>query len=605
MKWFFFVFFFFFLSLVIPSPSHSTKRALLIGINDYKNLPAKISGRGEFFDLRGSLNDVRIMHDILTSKYGFSSDRIKTLTESDATRTNIKKTFDEWLVSGSNAGDLILFFFSGHGSHVLDQNADENDGMDEVLCPYDFFIKGENIIRDDDLGTWLRRLRGRDVVVIIDSCYSGTMTRRIGKEVVSILEHTPSSRSKFVPINYKTVYTQSEGVPPMGDEPEGQIFMAAAREGQLARESNLEGKFHGIFTHSLVNGLKKLHNPTYLGLYNYVKKGVKDHYKEGNIQEPQIEPSSEKFLDWPVFNPRDIIIAQATITSTVHPETLITAATTTSTMSSQQTLELPSYSEIEREKLLVAIDQFEKSDQSIMKGIRSGIGEIPYVEIVDGGKYFDRLIRGEMTRGEINARVLNSIGDVIKLKPASDTREIIDNLAPHLEYAYIVKQLTHITNPNPAFKTRVWVTDKERRDFRVGEKIVFNFWSEEDCYLLMLNLDKKGNFHIIFPNKYHQESFIPGGKAVSVPDERMRRENFEFMFDRPAGEETVKIIATSEKLNLKTLGLGKFGELFQTISGSASAKTSPSRNLVRDIIITLRDGEFKWSEDMIVVRSHE
>ena len=213
-------------------PTYGAKRALLVGINDYKNLPKKIAGRGVSSDLRGSVNDVKIMKEVLTSQYGFSPDEIRVLTDKDATRNNIKQVFKKWLISGSKGGDLVLFFFSGHGSLIPDYSRDEKDGKDEVLCPYDFKIRGgRNVILDDELGNWLRELQGREVVVIIDSCHSGTMTRSIKKEVVSFLEDTPSARSKLVPIiDYKPEDKKTRSIFSKKDEPEGQIFMSAAKD---------------------------------------------------------------------------------------------------------------------------------------------------------------------------------------------------------------------------------------------------------------------------------------------------------------------------------------------------------------------------------------
>ena len=631
------------LSILIPSISQGAKRALLVGINDYKYLPTKISGKGKFSDLRGSLNDVKMMRDVLVSRYGFTSHGIKILTEKDASKKNIEKTFNEWLVTGSKAGDLVLFFFSGHGSHVRDFNGDEEDGVDEVLCPYNATIfGGRSIILDDELGAWLRRLEDRDVVVIIDSCHSGTMTRSIGGEAVSVLEKTPSSQSRLVPIiDYKPAYTQAKGVSPVEDEPEGQIFMAASKEYQIAQELKTSNGIHfGAFTISVATGLTKLSHPTYLRLYEYTTKMVKDILKLN--QDPQIEPSSQEILSRPVFASRSPDTTTSTI---IPPETKKTTSTTSiqqmtsipstttiipaekieaisiSTTSIQQTTsipststttiaitiipELPSDDEVKETKLTVAIEQFAGCDQPTMEHIRSGISALPYVKMVGEGEFFERLIRGKMINGEISARVLNGIGDVTKIETVQNIDELVNNIAPHMEYAYMVKQLAFITNPNPPFKVKIWVTDEKRRDFRVGEKIVFNLWAERDCHLLMLNLDKKGNFHIIFPNQYHKESFIKGEKTVKIPGERMIREHFEFMFDRPAGEETVKVIATSEKLDLKKLGLGDFKDLFQTVSGSAKTQSSPSRNLVKELITTLREADFMWSEDTVVVRSHE
>ncbi|HDD35811.1 MAG TPA: caspase family protein, partial [Candidatus Desulfofervidus auxilii] len=118
------------LLIVFPLSSFAAKRALLVGINDYQRLPCTLPGRGLISDLRGSLNDVRIVRNILISRYGFSPNEIKCLTERNARREDILKAFNEWLINGSREGDLVLFYFSGHGARVKDKNGDERDKYD-------------------------------------------------------------------------------------------------------------------------------------------------------------------------------------------------------------------------------------------------------------------------------------------------------------------------------------------------------------------------------------------------------------------------------------------------------------------------------------------
>ncbi|MEJ6007363.1 caspase family protein [Paucibacter sp. AS339] len=70
------------------------------------------------------------------------------------------------------AGDLFLLTYSGHGGQVGDVNGDEPDHKDETLCLYD----GQLI--DDELYFELNRFAaGVRVLVLSDSCHSGTVTR--------------------------------------------------------------------------------------------------------------------------------------------------------------------------------------------------------------------------------------------------------------------------------------------------------------------------------------------------------------------------------------------------------------------------------------------
>jgi hypothetical protein len=70
------------------------------------------------------------------------------------------------------AGDLFFLTYSGHGGQVTDVNADEPDGQDETWCLFD----GQLI--DDELYVELSRFaKGVRVLVLSDSCHSGTVTR--------------------------------------------------------------------------------------------------------------------------------------------------------------------------------------------------------------------------------------------------------------------------------------------------------------------------------------------------------------------------------------------------------------------------------------------
>lgn len=80
-----------------------------------------------------------------------------------------------WLVHGNEAGDSLVFHFSGHGSQKLDASGDELDGYAETLCPVDYEDKG--VIVDDELNAALvRPLRpGTKLHAFIDACHSGTV----------------------------------------------------------------------------------------------------------------------------------------------------------------------------------------------------------------------------------------------------------------------------------------------------------------------------------------------------------------------------------------------------------------------------------------------
>ena len=72
------------------------------------------------------------------------------------------------------AGDLFFMTYSGHGGQVPDTNGDEADGQDETWCLYD----GQLI--DDELYFELSKFTaGVRILVLSDSCHSGTVTRDV------------------------------------------------------------------------------------------------------------------------------------------------------------------------------------------------------------------------------------------------------------------------------------------------------------------------------------------------------------------------------------------------------------------------------------------
>jgi hypothetical protein len=550
------------------------RRALLVGIADYKVLPPSPSRDRSIVDLKGPLNDVAAIKDALVSFYGFSEDEIRVLTDEQATRRQIEATFHEWLIKGTSEGDLVVFYFAGHGSRVEDANNEEADGYDEVLLPYDMVPDGGyHILTDDDLRRWLRKLRGRTVVVIVDSCYSGgTMRgRRVRGEPVSAFELTPAWHGRFLPITNYTPSAEAAAISRGADVPPSVIFLAASGENQLALEVRRpDGRFHGGFSLGLYDGMQRLSTPSYATLFDYVRNVMRDEL--GLSQEPQIATQGS-LISEPAFGGQRVVRA---------PETLQPIA---------------SFEGIS-ENVLVALEPLEGSRPEEMNRLREHLTRLPFVELVDAEEFFDRLIRGVKSQGAYHVRLLNRIGDVERIPPAATSEGVAQQLRKPLEYAYMVKHLAKIHHPNPPFRIRTWVTDQTRRDFKVGEQIVFGVEAERDCYLLLFNLDSQGNIHLLFPNKPHQENFLQGNTTLFIPDEAMGA-NFSLEFGHPVGEEKVKVIATTVSLDLRELGLGDFSKTFQTISGNTRFM------LVKQILEQLSSRNVAWSEDTVTIRSHE
>ncbi|KAK8527796.1 hypothetical protein V6N13_085603 [Hibiscus sabdariffa] len=146
------------------------KRAVLCGVS-YKKWKYK---------LKGTINDVLNMENLLTQKYGFEEKNMLVLTEEQfdtrliPTKANIENCL-KWLVKGCRSGDSLVFYYSGHGLRQPDFNQDERDGFDETICPVDFLKEG--MILDNDIyATIVKPLpKGVTLHAIVDACHSGTI----------------------------------------------------------------------------------------------------------------------------------------------------------------------------------------------------------------------------------------------------------------------------------------------------------------------------------------------------------------------------------------------------------------------------------------------
>ena len=145
-------------------------RALLAGINNYSKIG----------DLRGCLNDVESMNKLLMEQFGFKKSSIKIRRDQQLTKADLRKHW-EWLLKDTSPGDRLIFHFSGHGSYTVDNDGDENDGADELICLYDMdWDNPESYLLDDELRSWTAEVpEGVHLSVILDSCHSGTGTRMI------------------------------------------------------------------------------------------------------------------------------------------------------------------------------------------------------------------------------------------------------------------------------------------------------------------------------------------------------------------------------------------------------------------------------------------
>jgi hypothetical protein len=184
--------------------------------------------------------------------FGFRQEDIRQLLNANATTRAVLQAFREHLVAQSKPGDVAVFVYVGHGTQVVDLNGDEDDGLDEAFCTYDYdWQNPETWLTDDDLSTLLHEMQTDKVLVINCACHSGTSTRALessGPETPYIF----SINSGFTPKPNSPVEH------PQGSPNPRHVLLAACRADEVswgsARGSN--------FLAALSTGLNSLRRDT-------------------------------------------------------------------------------------------------------------------------------------------------------------------------------------------------------------------------------------------------------------------------------------------------------------------------------------------------------
>jgi hypothetical protein len=126
-------------------------------------------------------------------------------------------------------GDFFFLTFSGHGGQVRDADGDEPDRKDETWCLYD----GQLV--DDELYVELGRFAaGVRVLVLSDSCHSGTVTRaRVTADPDQALAQVDAAASETNLV---------------GEFKPAVILISGCRDSQ----TSMDGEHNGAFTEQLL-----------------------------------------------------------------------------------------------------------------------------------------------------------------------------------------------------------------------------------------------------------------------------------------------------------------------------------------------------------------
>ncbi|RNC86717.1 MAG: caspase family protein [Winogradskyella sp.] len=277
------------LCLTFSLSTFAEKYGLIVAVGDYqpKTGWSKIS----------SVNDVPLIKGALL-KHDFKDENIIILKDAEATRLGILNAF-EALQEKLKPGDIVVIHYSGHGQQIFDNNGDEIDDKDEALVPYDALVrytsnyKGENHIRDDELGNIIANYRnaiGKDgqLLMLLDSCHSGSASRggkaRGGQGTFAPPDWTPSSNRNTPGSGLVEKVNLSDDASPFV------MFSGAS-----ADELNYEYEGYGSLSFAFAKAMNQLGTDfTYSRLFSSIAANM-------NVISPKQNPTIEGDVNYKIF----------------------------------------------------------------------------------------------------------------------------------------------------------------------------------------------------------------------------------------------------------------------------------------------------------------
>jgi hypothetical protein len=235
-----------------------TLHALLVGINEYADPTYKLAG---------CVNDVRHVRSFLEQGVGRSQGiglELCVLTDREATRGAVLEAL-RGLHAKARPGNTILFYFAGRGTEAPVPGLSHAEGptpLVDALVMHDTYLAEKELFRllDEPIR------RGARVTIILDSCYSGSLTRDVltDESAVRRTLATPEFLARV-----EGLIRPPEAVIPAATDTDSlrPILLRATREGESAKEITIEGERRGAFSAALLQALRATGVPTYRSLF--------------------------------------------------------------------------------------------------------------------------------------------------------------------------------------------------------------------------------------------------------------------------------------------------------------------------------------------------
>lgn len=242
--------------------------AIVIGIENYREkLPT----------VDFATSDARLVTKYLTQVMGYPEENVVTLLNDRAAKSDLEKYFEKWLPNNVEKDSTVLIYYSGHGS----PNPKSGDSF---LVPFD----GDPTFIDETgfslkrLYKSLEKLPAKEVIVMLDSCFSGAG----GRSVIA-------KGARPLVVKLKNDLGMNEKT----------VVLSASSGSQIS--STYDKKGHGLFTYFMLKGLKGEADNNSDGkveiaeLFDYIKPKITRTARKlyNNEQSPQmVAPRGQKVI---------------------------------------------------------------------------------------------------------------------------------------------------------------------------------------------------------------------------------------------------------------------------------------------------------------------
>jgi hypothetical protein len=249
----------------IKAKQNKNSYAIVIGIEQYRQkLPT-----ADY-----AVSDAKLVNEYLTKVMGYPEENVVLLTNDKALQSDLTKYFEKWLHNNVEKDSRVFIYYSGHG-------APNTKTGDAYLVPYDgdpAFIAetGYSLKR---MYAALGKLPAKEIVVALDSCFSGAG----GRSVIA-------KGARPLVMNLQASVALSRNM----------TVLSASSGEQVS--STYDEKGHGLFTYFMLKGIKNEDVIKQDGsikmddLFGYIKPQVERIARKqyNNEQTPQLIESKKK-----------------------------------------------------------------------------------------------------------------------------------------------------------------------------------------------------------------------------------------------------------------------------------------------------------------------